>query len=99
MTRIIEHRDETSRLGEVAEFRVYPSPKDASRVLGYVVPYVASKNSEWAQARTLIEYAEPVGEAFLSALALCEKHNVKILWVNDPEHLFPPSKRPVLDVS
>jgi hypothetical protein len=49
--------------------------------------------------RTGFEFGEPVGEAFLIAVALCEKHNLKILWVNDPERLFPPNKRPVRDLS
>ena len=99
MVRIIDHRDEVSLDVNVAEFRVYPSPNDASRVLGYVVPYVASESGEWARTLTAFEFGEPVGEAFLIALALCEKHDVKIFWVHDPEHLFPQNERPVRDVS
>ncbi|MGD0189008.1 MAG: hypothetical protein ABR953_15045 [Candidatus Acidiferrales bacterium] len=98
MTRIIEHRDEASTDARVAEFRVYPSPEDRSRVLGYIVPYLGSEGGESARTRTEFEFGEPVVEAFLLALALCQKHEVKFLWVHDPEHLFPPDKRPVRDV-
>ena len=99
MVRIIEHRDEVPVDVHVAEFRVYPSPRDASRVLGYIVPFVASERREWARTLTAFEFGELVGEAFLIAVALCEKHDVNILWVHDPEHLFPPNERPVRDVS
>ncbi len=99
MLRIIEHRDEASPDEHVADFRVYPSPEDPRRVLSYVMPYVASPVGESARIRTGFEFGEPVGDAFLIAVALCEKHNLKILWVNDPERLFPPNKRPVRDLS
>ena len=99
MVRIIEHRDEAPAGVHVVEFRVYPSPSDASRVLGYVVPYVASESGEWGRAHTTFEFGEPVDEAFLIALALCEKHDAEVLWVHDPAHLFPPDKRPVRDAS
>ena len=99
MVRIIEQRDEASPDAHVAEFRVYPSPTDASRVLGYIVPFVASAGGEGARTLTAFEFGEPVSEAFLIAVALCEKHDVKILWVHDPEHLFPPNERPIRDVS
>jgi hypothetical protein len=89
MTRIIEYRDEVSTDAHVVEFRVYPSPGDPSRVLGYLMPYVASDSGDAAWAHTTFEFGEPVGEAFLLALALCEKHDIKMLWVHDPEHLFP----------
>ena len=99
MLRIIEHRDEASHDEHVAEFRVYPSPEDPQRVLGYLMPYVSSPVGELARMRTGFEFGEPVGEAFLIVMTLCEKHDLKILWVNDPDRLFPPNKRPVRDAS
>jgi hypothetical protein len=36
----------------------------------------------------------PAAEAFLDALALCEKEGVAKLWVNDPLGLFPPDASP-----
>jgi hypothetical protein len=98
LVRIIEHRDEASPDAQVAEFRVYPSPEDPRRVLGYVMPYVASESGESARTRTDFEFGEPVGEAFLIALTLCQKHDVKVLWVHDPEYLFPFDKRPIRDL-
>ena len=97
MVRIIERREEASPDAHVAEFRVYPSPDNLHRILGYVMPYVASKAGEAARTLTPFEFGEPVEEAFGIALALCEKHGVKLLWVHDPQHLFPPDKRPLLD--
>ena len=63
------------------------------------MPYVASNSGETARTRTGFEFGEPVGEAFLIALTLCQKHDVKVIWVHDPEHLFPLEKRPIRDVS
>jgi hypothetical protein len=99
VVRIIEYRDEVSPDQHVAEFRVYQSPKDASRVLGYIMPYVASESGEAARTGTAFEFGEPVDEAFRLALALCEKHGVPTLWIHDPELLFPQDKRPVHDLS
>ena len=99
MLRIVEHREEASPHEHVVEFRVYPSPEDPQRVLGYVMPYVASPVGDSARMCTGFEFGEPVNEAFLIALALCEKHGLKILWVHDPNRLFPPNKRPVRDAS
>jgi hypothetical protein len=98
LLRVIEHRDEASPDEHVAEFRVYPSPEDPQRVLGYLMSYVASPVGESARMRTGFEFGEPVGEAFLIVMTLCEKHALKVVWVNDPNGLFPPNERPVRDV-
>lgn len=95
MVQIIEQRDDALLQEHVAEFRVYLSPQNASRVLGYVMPYVASEGApEYARADTTFEFGEPVDEAFLIALALCEERGVEYLWVHDPKGLFPKDKRP-----
>jgi hypothetical protein len=40
------------------------------------------------------EKSEPVAQAYLNALALCEKEGVTTLWVHDSLGLFPPHDRP-----
>jgi hypothetical protein len=40
------------------------------------------------------EKSEPVAQAYLDALALCEKEGVTTLWVHDSLGLFPPHDRP-----
>ena len=42
--------------------------------------------------------SEPVAQAYLNALALCETESVAILWVHDPLGLFPPRDRPELEL-
>jgi hypothetical protein len=42
--------------------------------------------------------SEPVAQAYLDALALCETESVATLWVHDPLGLFPPSDRPEVEL-
>lgn len=42
----------------------------------------------------IMSLSRTVAEAFLDALALCEKEGVAKLWVHDSVGLFPPDARP-----
>jgi hypothetical protein len=44
------------------------------------------------------DMSEPVAQAYLNALALCETESVATLWVHDPLGLFPPRERPELEL-
>lgn len=68
-------------------FKVYMSPKDGRSVLGYVEPYgILHHNScTWLQTR----FDVPVAEAYEHALELARRAGVPMLWIDDPEGLFP----------
>lgn len=38
----------------------------------------------------------PVDEAFRDAVRFAVEHGIPFVWVNDPQGLFPPGKRPLL---
>jgi hypothetical protein len=44
------------------------------------------------------ELSEPMAQAFLDGLALCEREDIPNLWVHDRHGLFPPRDRPVRHV-
>ncbi len=46
----------------------------------------------------MADMSEPVAQAYLDALALCETENVATLWVHDPLGLFPQRDRPELEL-
>jgi hypothetical protein len=88
MTRIIEHRDDATPGEEVFELRVFKSGDGIVRAC--VIPVDLPINHEMMN-----EMAEPVAQAFLDALALCEKERISALWVHDAQGLFPFSARPL----
>jgi len=45
------------------------------------------------------DISEPVAQAYLNALTLCEKEGIATLWVHDSLGLFSPQARPDRDVS
>ena len=86
MTRIVEHRQDAAG-EEVFELRVFQLHDGDVRAC--VVP------SDLAMTHAMMdEMSEPVGQAYLDALALCEKEGVATLWVHDSLGLFPPQDRP-----
>jgi hypothetical protein len=46
----------------------------------------------------MADMSEPVAQAYLDALALCETESVQTLWVHDPLELFPQRNRPELEL-
>ena len=46
----------------------------------------------------MADMSEPVAQAYLDALALCEAESVATLWVHDPLCLFPQRDRPELEL-
>jgi hypothetical protein len=91
MTRIIEHRQDAAEGEEIFELRVFKLQDGDVRAC--VVP------ADLALGHGMMEeMSEHVVEAFLDALALCEKERIAALWIHDSLGLFPPSQRPARDI-
>jgi hypothetical protein len=91
MTRIIEHRQDAAPGEEVFELRVFKLQDGDVRAC--VVP------ADLAVTHNMMEeMSEPVAEAFLDALALCEKEAIAALWIHDSLGLFPPLERPAREL-
>ena len=88
MTRIIEHRQDAYPDEELFELRVFRLHD--GEVHACVVPADLAINLD-----TMADMSEPVAQAFLDGLALCEREGIATLWVHDPFGLFPPRDRPV----
>jgi hypothetical protein len=89
--RIIEHHQDAAPGEEVFELRVFQL-RDGD-VRACVVPADLVVNLD-----TMADMSEPVAQAYLNALALCETESVATLWVHDPLGLFPPRDRPELEL-
>jgi hypothetical protein len=88
MTRVVEHRLDASPGEETFELRVYKSLDGGVR--GCIVPLDMTLDHALRE-----EMSEPAPQAFLDALALCEKEDIPVLWIHDPFGLFPPGERPI----
>jgi hypothetical protein len=87
MTRVIEHRKDAAAGEEIFELRVFQL-HDAD-VRACVVPADLPVNLDM-----MADMSEPVAQAYLDALALCETQGIPTLWVHDPLSLFPLHDRP-----
>ena len=88
MTRVIERR-QTAAPGEtVLELRFFRTKKNAE-VRAYI-----SCDDVIIDMDMMMLLSRPAAEAFLDALALCEKEGIASLWVHDPFGLFPARARP-----
>jgi hypothetical protein len=87
MTRIIDHREDAAVGEEVFELRVFQLKDGDARAC--VVPADLPVNLDM-----MADMSEPIAQAYLDALALCETEGVTTLWVHDPLGLFPPADRP-----
>jgi hypothetical protein len=91
MTRIIERREDAAAGEEMFELRVFKLQDGDVRAC--VVP------ADLALGHGMMaEMSEPVAQAFLDALALCEKEGIAALWIHDALGLFPPVARPARDI-
>ncbi len=77
MTRIIEHRQDAAPGEELFELRVFQL-RDGD-VRACVVPADLAVDLD-----VMADMSEPVAQAYLDALALCETESVATLWVHDP---------------
>lgn len=75
------------------EFKVYRSPNDENRVLGYLTPYGVIHSDDKQATWIMTPFGVPVAEAYLRALGLAERYGIETIWVNDPDGLFPASAR------
>jgi hypothetical protein len=87
MTRVIERRQAAAPGETVLELRLYRT-KDAE-VRAYI-----SWDDVIIDTDMMIMLSRPAAEAFLDALALCEKEGIANLWVHDTFGLFPSHARP-----
>ena len=87
MTRIIERRQAAASGETVLELRFFRTKE--AEVRAYI-----SCDDVIIDTNMMILLSRPAAEAFLDALALCEKEGVANLWVDDPLGLFPPDARP-----
>jgi hypothetical protein len=76
MTRIIEHRQDAEASEKVFELRVFQLHDGDVRACLVPSHLVISHNM-------MDETSKPVAQAYLDALALCEKEGVTTLWVHD----------------
>ena len=77
MTRIIEHRQDAAPGEELFELRVFQL-RD-----GDVRACVVSADLA-VDLDMMADMSEPVAQAYLDALALCETESVATLWIHDP---------------
>jgi hypothetical protein len=92
MTRIIEYRQDAAPGEELLELRVFQL-RDGD-VRACVVSAALSLDLDM-----MADMSEPVAQAYLNALALCEAESVATLWIHDPLGLFPPRDRPDVELS
>jgi hypothetical protein len=90
MVQVID-RMEDARGAECIKFRVYRSPRDPNRTLanwqhGVSEHGMASIGTSQLGVPVEIEFQRVVNEA--------AQYGVPFVWVDDPEGLFPPAKRP-----
>jgi hypothetical protein len=88
MVRIIDRRDDARPGENVAKLRVWKLGKRDVRAC--LLPLDAIIDQE-----AMLEISDPAAEAFLDAIAQCEKEGIAALWVHDPLGLFPPRDRPM----
>jgi hypothetical protein len=87
MTHVIEHRQAAAPGETVLELRLFRTK--AAEVRAYI-----SCDDVIIDTNMMMLLSRPAAEAFLDALALCEKEGVAKLWVHDPFGLFPAQARP-----
>jgi len=88
MARVIERRLAAAPGETVLELRLFRTK--AAEVRAYITCDVIDTNMMMLLSR-------PAAEAFLDALALCEREGVANLWVHDTVGLFPPHARPTVE--
>lgn len=70
------------------EFQVHRSPDDPDLVLG---------SWRFAHGERTIDQSKPgasIAMEFRFAVDCADQHGIAFVWVNDPDELFPPWKRP-----
>jgi hypothetical protein len=87
MTHVIEHRQAAAPGETVLELRLFRTK--AAEVRAYI-----SCDDVIIDTNMMMLLSRPAAEAFLEALALCEREGVANLWVHDTFGLFPPHHRP-----
>ena len=87
MTRIIEHRQDAAPGEELFELRVFQL-RDGD-VRACVVPADLAVDLDM-----MADMSEPVAQAYLNALALCEAESVATLWVHESARALSATRLP-----
>ncbi len=93
MVSIIEKRQEAGDAPYV-EFRVHAGPEGAPALATW--EYLEHAGPRAALGTPEYEMGAPIDEIFRDAIRYAAEHRIPFVWINDPEHLFPPDKRPPL---
>ena len=93
MVSIIERRQEAGEAPFV-EFRVHTDPEGAPGLATW--EYREHAGPRAALQAPECEVGSPVDEVFRDAIRYAVEHGIPFVWVNDPQRLFPPDKRPPL---
>lgn len=78
---------------ECIQFRPYRSPRDPDRILASWGPHAVDEPARTASLGTSV-LGRPVELEFKYAYNEAAQYGVPFLWVDDPNRLFPPDKRP-----
>lgn len=92
MAKIVETRADAPFTEFVLRFRVCRGT--GGETVGFVMPWLGDHGGSVEQAAE--ELGQPVALAFQAALRQSEQECLRHVWVDDPDHLFPPDKRPAI---
>jgi hypothetical protein len=94
MVQVIERLEDAGG-AEYIKLRVHRSSRDPHRILGsWLHPVDEHGMASIGQS----PLGSPVEIEFKRAFNEAAQHGVPFLWVDDPEGLFPPAKRPQIPV-
>ena len=91
MTRIIDDRHNAASDEEMIRLRVWQWRKGDVRACILPLDAVLDQNS-------MRKISDPIEEAFLDALTICEVDDIGTLWIDDPMGIFPPADRPIREM-
>jgi hypothetical protein len=94
MVQVIDKLEDAGG-AECIRFRVYRSPRDPNRILGSWQHGVSEQGMASIGTSVL---GTPVEIEYQRVLYEAAQYGVPFLWVDDPEGLFPPAKRPQIPV-
>ena len=92
MVQVIDRLEEAGG-AEYIHFRPYRSPRDPNRILASWGPHAVDEPGRMGSLGTSV-LGTPVELEFKRAYNEAVDYGVPFLWVDDPDGLFPPAKRP-----
>ena len=92
MVQVIDRLEDADG-AEYIQFRPYRSPRDPKRILASWGPHGVDEPGRMASIGQS-QLGTPVKDQFKHAFNEADQYGVPFLWVDDPDGLFPPAKRP-----